>query len=327
LKSILKKADMQDKVLEYLRKKDEYVSGEEMSGHLNVSRQALWKHIQVLKDCGYDIEAVPHLGYCLKSAPDRLFPAELAYRLHTKFIAKKIYYYDALPTTMDVAAELGVKGCPNGTLVVAESQTKGKGRLGREWFSPKYKGIYLSLVLRPELAPNATPLLTLLCAVSICEAIKEATGLEARIKWPNDILIHNKKLGGILTELNAETDRTHFAVVGFGLNINNDKRSLLAGATSLKEQLKDEVNRAGLLKKILLAIEENYLYLEKYGSTVILDKWRAANITLGKRVKVNSHHRVLEGEAIGIDSDGALLLRSDSGLIQKVLSGDVAHCR
>ncbi len=318
---------MQDKVLDYLRKENEYVSGEEMSEHLDVSRQALWKHIQVLKDSGYDIEGVPHLGYRLKSAPDRLFPAEITHHLRTKFIAKKIYYFDSLPTTMDVAAQLGVKGCPNGTLVVAETQTKGKGRLGREWFSPKHKGIYASLVLRPQLPPNATPLLTLVCAVSICEAIKEATALDARIKWPNDILIHNKKLGGILTELNAETDRTHFVVIGFGLNINNDKKSLLAGATSLKEQLKDEINRASLLKKILLIIEENYLYLEKHGSTLILEKWRAANITLGRRVRINSHHRILEGEAIDIDSDGALLLRNDSGLTQKVSSGDVVHCR
>ncbi|MCX5711626.1 MAG: biotin--[acetyl-CoA-carboxylase] ligase [Candidatus Omnitrophica bacterium] len=318
---------MQDKVLEYLRRKTEYVSGEEMSEHLEFSRQALWKHIQALKDAGYDIEAVPHLGYKLRSAPDRLFPAELAYHLHTKFVAKKIYYYESMATTMDAAAELGVKGCPNGTLVVAESQTKGKGRLGREWFSPKHKGIYASLVLRTQLAPNSTPLLTLVSAVGICEAIKEATGLDARIKWPNDILINNKKLGGILTELNAETDQTHFVVVGFGLNINNDRKTLFPGSTSLKEQLKDEVNRAALLRKILLAIEENYLYLEKHGPTLLLDKWRSANITLGRRVKVHSHHRTLEGEAIDIDSDGALLLRNDSGLVQKVLSGDVVHCR
>ena len=318
---------MQDRILDYLRKKDEYVSGEEMSEHLNVSRQALWKHIQALKDSGYDIEGVPHLGYRLKGSPDRLFPAEISHHLHTKFIGKKIYYFDTLPTTMDVASELGVKGCPNGTLVVAEFQTKGKGRLGREWFSPKHKGIYASLILRPELAPNSAPLLTLVCAVSICEAIKEATGLDARIKWPNDILIHNKKLGGILTELNAETDRTNFVVIGFGLNINNDKRSLLAGATSIKEQLRDEASRAGLLKKILLTTEENYLYLADHGPALILEKWRAGNITLGRRVRISSRHRILEGEAIDIDSDGTLLLRSDSGIVQKILSGDVVHCR
>jgi len=228
---------------------------------------------------------------------------------------------------MDVAWQLGIKGSCEGTVVIAESQTKGRGRLGRNWFSPKYKGIYLSLILRPKILPNQMPLLTLMSAVSICEAIREKTGLTCQIKWPNDILIHHKKLGGILTELNAETDLSHFVVIGIGLNVNNDKKTLLAGATSLKEQKKEEVNRLDLLQEILRKIEENYLVFQKKGGKPIIDKWRDWNITLGRRVRVVCQKQHIEGEALDIDIDGGLLIRNDSGLTQKVMAGDVVHCR
>ncbi len=146
---------------------------------------------------------MPHLGYRLESCPDRLFALEIASGLNTKFIAKKIHYFDYLASTMNLAMQLGLEEADNGTLVLAESQTKGRGRLGRSWFSPKYKGIYLSLILRPKISPAASSILTLLSAVSICEAVKKITDLDVQIKWPNDILIHHKKLAGILTEMNA----------------------------------------------------------------------------------------------------------------------------
>ncbi len=318
---------MQNKILDFLKKKPAYISGEDISRHLKVSRQALWKHIQELRDAGYDIVAVPHLGYRLVSSPDRLYPSEIAHGLNTKFMGKKISYFDTVPSTMDVAMQLGMQGFPEGAVVLAESQTKGRGRLGRGWFSPKHKGIYASFILRPRILPNATPILTLLAAVSICEAIKEVAGLEAKIKWPNDMLIHNKKIGGILTELSAEMDVTRFVLIGFGLNVNNDKKALLEGTTSLREQKKEEVGRAILLQEILRRIEDNYLFLQAKGSSVIIDKWRNYGITLGRRVKVSCQSQHLEGEAIDIDSDGGLLLRLDSGLNQKVMSGDVVHCR
>ncbi len=318
---------MREKILDFLKKKQEYISGDLIAGHLKMSRQALWKHIQELKDIGYEIEAVPHLGYKLLLVPDRLFPAEVGRGLNTKFIGKKIHYFDSLSSTMDTAYELGVKAAPEGTLVLAEAQAKGKGRLERSWFSPKYKGIYLSLILRPHLTPNQTPLLTLLSAVSICEAIKTVVGLESHIKWPNDILVNNKKLGGILTELNAEIDLTHFVIIGIGLNINNDKKSLVNGAISLKEQKKENINRIDLLQEILRKIESNYLLFQKNGPMSIIEKWREYNITLAKRVKVYFYKEHIEGYAQDIDIDGALLIRKDSGVIQKVTSGDVVHCR
>jgi len=318
---------MQEKILDLLKKSPEYVSGEEISSHLKISRQALWKHIHALIDAGYDIAAVPHLGYRLVSSPDRLFPSEVTRRLNTRFVGKKIHYFDSVSSTMDDALRLALSGSPEGTAVIAESQTKGRGRLGRDWYSPKYKGVYFSLILRPLIPPNQAPLLTLMSAVSLCEAIKENTGLACQIKWPNDILLHNKKVGGILTELNGETDVSRFMVIGIGINVNNDKRSMLPQSTSLKEIKKQDISRVELLQEIFRRLESNYLAFQKKGSAYITGEWREWNITLGRRVKVTCHKEHIEGEAVDIDADGGLLVRNDPGLIRKVLAGDVTHCR
>jgi len=318
---------MREKILDYLNKKHDYLSGDEISRNLGISRQGLWKHIQELKDSGYEIVAVPHLGYRLESSPDRLFPFEISRNLHTKFIGKKIHYFDYLASTMNLAMQLGMQGAADGELILAEAQTKGRGRLGRSWFSPKYKGIYLSLILRPKLTPAVSPILTLLSAVSICEAVKNVTGLDAQIKWPNDVFIHNKKFAGILTEMNAEVDKVNFVVIGIGLNVNNEKKSLVAQATSLKEQLGHPVSRLALLQELLRRMEGNYFLLEDKGNRVIIDKWRNFSSTLGRHVKVYCQNKHIEGCAVDIDQDGALLVRKDSGIIQKISSGDVIHCR
>lgn len=317
----------QEKILDFLKKKHDYVSGEEISSHLNITRQALWKHIQELRDSGYDIVAVPHLGYKLISSPDRLTSYEVSHGLNTKLIGKKNHYFDTVSSTNDTALQLAMEGSPEGAVVIAESQTKGKGRLGRSWFSPKYKGIYISLILRPKILPNQAALLTLMCAVSICEAIKEKTDLTSQIKWPNDILIHHKKVGGILTELNAETDLSRFLVVGMGLNVNNDKKSIVSGATSLKEQKRQDINRLELLQEVLRKIEANYLAFQGNDGEFVIKKWREWNITIGKRIRVICQNQHIEGQAIDIDNDGGLLIRNDAGLVQKVMAGDVVHCR
>ena len=223
--------------------------------------------------------------------------------------------------------QLGMNEAASGTLVLAESQTKGRGRLGRGWFSPKYKGIYLSLILRPKILPAACPILTLMSAVSICEAVKEAIDLDVQIKWPNDVLIHNKKVAGILTEMNAEVDKVNFVVIGIGLNVNNDKKSLIAQATSLKQEQGQEISRVVLLQELLRRIESNYFLLEDKGAQEIINKWRNFTLTLGTRVKVDYQNKHIEGQATDIDQDGSLLIRKDSGLMQKVSSGDVTACR
>lgn len=310
-----------------MRSKHGYASGEEISQRLKISRQALWKHIQHLKDSGYEIEAVPHLGYRLRGLPDRLFPSEISSSLTTKLLGKKIYYFEQLHSTMDTAAELARKNAPEGTIVVAESQSKGRGRMGRGWSSPKYKGIYFSLILRPKVLPSQTPVFTLLAAVSACEALKEASGLDVQIKWPNDLLLDNKKIGGILTEISAEPDEVHYLIIGIGINVSSDGKSLPACAISLKEKKAALTSRVELLQELLRRLEANYLQLQKKGPRPVIEKWRQLSLTLGRRVKIDTHSRLIEGEASDIDADGALLLRKDSGLTERITSGDVVHCR
>ncbi|MFA4889644.1 MAG: biotin--[acetyl-CoA-carboxylase] ligase [Candidatus Omnitrophota bacterium] len=318
---------MQEKIIDFLKRKQGYVSGEEIAERLKISRQGLWKHIQELKDSGYEISAVPHLGYKLDSSPDRLFAFEVTSDLNTKTIGRKILYFDALGSTMDEAMKQGFGGAASGTLIIAEQQAKGRGRLGRAWASPKYKGIYASLILRPKLPPAQASVLTLLAAVSIVEAVKEACGQELQIKWPNDILCSGEKLGGILTELVASMDEINFVVIGFGINVNNDAKSLVSGATSLYRQQKQNTSRVALLQEILRKVEKNYLALEAKGPEAIIQKWRGHNITLGKRVKVYCQHKAIEGQALDIDADGGLLVRKDSGISEKIMAGDVTHCR
>lgn len=318
---------MEEKIIELLKKKKDYLSGEEISEHLKISRQALWKHIQALKELGYDIAAVPHLGYRLESIPDRLYDFEVMHGLGTKILGKKIIYFDSLSSTMDLAMQLGMQGVAEGTLVIAETQTKGRGRLGRAWHSPKYKGLYFTLILRPKILPSQVSLVTLLSAVSICEAIKSAFGADTQIKWPNDILAHNKKLGGILTELSAEADKINSLNIGVGLNVNNDGKSLISGATSLKELKHAEINRTLLLQEILRKMEANYSTFEKKGSAGVIEKWKEYNITLGRRVKVSYYGEHIEGQAQDIDRDGCLLVRTDSGIIRKIAAGELVHCR
>ncbi|MFA4984639.1 MAG: biotin--[acetyl-CoA-carboxylase] ligase [Candidatus Omnitrophota bacterium] len=318
---------IEEKIIEFLKKKSGYVSGEDLSNHLRISRQALWKHIQNLRELDYDIVAVPHLGYQLLSVPDRMLPFEVTDGLLTRFIGRKLYYFESVSSTMDIAVKLGMDNAPEGSLVVAETQTKGRGRLSRQWHSPKYRGLYFSILLRPRFLLNETPLLTLLSAVSVCEGVKEATGLGCRIKWPNDILLGNKKVGGILTELNAEADEMRFVAIGIGINVNNDKGSLFEGSVSLREHAGEEISRIGLLQKILKSLEDNYLLLESRGGQPIIQKWRAFNTTIGRRIKVVSHHRHSEGIAVDIDKDGSLLLKSESGRTERITAGDVTHCR
>ncbi len=319
---------MEEKIIEILSGKDGYLSGEELSRELKVSRQALWKHIHTLKDLGYDIAAVPHLGYRLVSIPDRLYDFQIYQGLKTKSFGRKILYFDSLSSTMDMASQLALKGLPEGTIVIAETQTKGRGRLGRLWHSPKYKGLYFSLILKPKIPVNKAALITLLAGVSISEAIRESSLIETQIKWPNDIIFNNKKLGGILTEIQAEVDEVNFMIIGIGLNINNDRKTLVEGAVSLKEASgSQELSRALILRNILKEFESNYYHLQQKGPKSMLEKWRHLSVTLGHRVRISSHKEHIEGEAFDVDFDGGLLIRKDSGVTQKVMAGDIILCR
>ena len=314
---------MQERIVQFLKESDGYISGEEISQRLDMSRAAIWKHMQELRAQGYEIVAVPHLGYQLVSCPDKLLNFEILSNLNTKIIGKKIIVMDTVTSTMDEAFRLGLEGSPEGTVICAESQSKGRGRLGRAWTSPKSKGLYFSVILRPNLPLNKLAQLTLMSAVALAEAIEETSDLKPSIKWPNDILLDGQKLAGILTELRAESDQVKFVVVGIGLNVNTADHQLIPGASSLKVAAGRNFNRIHVFQAILRSLEKGYFKLLNHEFALVMGEWKKRSATLKKRVRITDSLGVIEGEAVDLDEDGALLIRKDNGMIVKKSAGDV----
>ena len=308
-------------ILKKLKNDEGYTSGEELASKLKISRQALWKHIGKLTDKGYKIVATPHLGYKLISSPDKFYPWEVQHNLNTRFIGKEVRHEEVIDSTQDLAWQLGLEGAPEGTVVFTETQKKGRGRLERQWISPR-GGIYFSLLLKPHfLSIQEVPQITLLIALGCLRGIKKATGVECSVKWPNDIYLKGKKLGGILCEMNAEADRIHFVAAGIGINVNS--KDLPSQATSLFLNLKKKASRVEIAKRILEEIEVCYRQAQCEGFSNLLKEWSQFCLLWGKRVKVKVFDKRIEGEAAGIDERGYLLLRKDNGLIEKVSAGDV----
>jgi len=268
------------------------------------------------------------MGYNLTKIPNRLIPFELTWNLKTKYIAKKVLSFKKVKSTNDVACELANNGIKEGTIVVSEEQSGGKGRLGRRWVSPAHKGIYMSIILRPNIPPVSSPELTLIGTLAVCGAIRKLTGLSSFIKWPNDVIINNKKVCGILTEMSAEVDKVKFLVIGMGVNVNTSKKQLhLKDATSIMEELGYEESRIELTKLILLRFDELYDTFKRKGFSSILSEIKKFSATLNRRVRVHYLDRFIEGHVQNIDKDGALVIRRDSGFIEKVYSGDIVNIR
>jgi len=308
-------------ILEVLKNDSGYTSGEELAKKLKISRQALWKHISNLSSKGYEIVAVPHQGYKLVSIPDKFYPEEIKYKLETKFVASQVYYYPTLDSTQTLAWKLGLEGAPEGVVVFAEAQKKGRGRMQRRWISPS-GGIYFSLILKPEFLLLAdVPQISLLIALACIKGIKKATGIDCQVKWPNDIILGGKKLGGILCEINAETDQIHFVVVGIGINVNS--RDLPPEATSLLLNTKSNFLRLDIAKEILREIENCYLEAQQNNFSSLLSEWSQVCVLWGKRVKVKVANKTIEGEALNIDEKGYLVLRTDQGTLAKISAGDI----
>ncbi|MCP4652190.1 MAG: biotin--[acetyl-CoA-carboxylase] ligase [Candidatus Omnitrophica bacterium] len=308
-------------ILEELKKSDSHVSGEWLAQKFNITRQGLWKHIDKLIRRGYEIIAVPHLGYKLVSVPDKLYPREIQYKLNTKVIGKEIHYYEIIGSTQDCAWQLGLANSDEGALVVSEAQTKGRGRMQRAWISSK-GGIYMSLLLRPQfLHLYDASKITLLISLGCVYGIKKATGIDCQLKWPNDIFIEEKKVAGILCEINAETDKINFIVAGIGVNVNT--RDLPKEATSLFLHTANKHNRVAIVKAIIEEIENCYKKAKKEGFDEILKEWSQLCFIWKRQIKVRISNRQVTGEAIGIDESGFLLLRKSTGLIEKIPSGDI----
>ncbi|MDP3804615.1 MAG: biotin--[acetyl-CoA-carboxylase] ligase [Candidatus Omnitrophota bacterium] len=324
---------LDEKILNVLRNnRDTYVSGEDLTKLADVSRTAIWKHIEKLRAEGYDIEASPHLGYRLVDIPDSLISSEVRWKLNTRILGKAVLSYKKVDSTNDIAYSLAEKGAKEGTVILADEQTKGRGRLGRSWASPSRAGIYLSCILRPKIAPSEIPRITLLAAVALAKAIRGLTGLSATIKWPNDILINDKKVSGILTEMKAEQDKVDFIILGIGVNVNTPPKNLPKGASSIKEEMmkdnrQEAVSRVELTQRILENLEENYTRLKREGFEPIIDEWKDLSTMLGSRVKVVLQNRTFEGQARDLDGDGSLIVRRDSGIMEKVSSGDIIMVR
>ncbi|HSD21990.1 MAG TPA: biotin--[acetyl-CoA-carboxylase] ligase [Anaeromyxobacter sp.] len=308
---------------------DEFVSGEAISGKLGLTRAAVWKHVNALRAAGYRIEAVPARGYRLAEVPDRLTALELRPLLNTHDLGRELHCYEELGSTNDRAKELAEEGAEHGEIVVAEAQTAGRGRRGREWVSPPRKNLYFSVILRPELPPSRAAELTLVASIAVCDAARQA-GVDAGIKWPNDLLASGKKLAGILTELATEPDRVHWVVVGVGVNVNSRPEDfpeeLRDQATSLLIERRSPAPRALFAAACFTALEE---WLDRHaeeGFGVIREAWRERSVTLGREVAVTTEGREIVGVAEDLDAHGALLVRGRAGL-ERILAGDVTLLR
>lgn len=321
----MKEFEVKKRIITFFKKKKEsFVSGEEISNSLGFSRASVWKYITKLREEGYDIEAVPHLGYKLKRSPDKLYGYEVSAGLSTKIIGQgDIYHFDAIDSTNDKAYELAEEGALEGTVVIAETQTKGKGRMGRKWVSPRSGGIYASIILRPDLETDELPAITLITATAIINTIKKTAGIEAGMKWPNDILVGDKKISGILTEIKAQPDIVDFLILGIGVNVNTSKGKLPPEGTSIKVETGEEVSRMELVQSMLLEIEEVYSKFKKKGFSSLRKECKKLSSVLGKKVKIEEHHRKIEGVAFDIDEKGALIIKDEEGKFQRVFSGDV----
>jgi len=315
-------------ILKFLREK-EYVSGEILAQKFGISRVAVWKQIQKLKDMGYKIISNQNLGYCLVSRPDLLFPQEIQRGLSTNYIGKEIYYFPELKSTNIIAKEKALhraEGINEGTLIIAERQTAGKGRLGRKWFSPE-RGIWLSIILYPQLSPSYISRITLMTAVAAVKAIDICTQIKSQIKWPNDILINEKKVCGILTEMSAELDIINWVVVGIGINANIDHRDfpedIQENTISLKEVSGKEILQVNLVQVFLQEFEKYYEILKRKEFSSILKEWKLYSHTLGRKIRVDMGERIITGEAVDINEEGALVLKKEDGELVEIISGTI----
>ena len=306
---------------------DDFLSGQHLADLIGCSRTAVWKHIEELRKEGFELDAVRNKGYRILKTPEKITADEIRFGLTTKFMGRNIHYEESVESTQKIAHRFASEDAPEGTVIIAEEQLSGRGRMARKWHSPKYTGIWMSMILRPNIPLSKAPQLTLLTAVAIVQAFEEMTDLIPEIKWPNDILINGKKVTGILTELQAEADRIHSIIIGVGINVNQKKDDfpleLQEIASSLYIEKKETVSRAELIRSIFMHFEKLYtLYLQK-GFLPIKLLWEGYACSIGKYIKARTLTNTIEGKAIGITDDGVLKLEDQSGCIHHIYSADI----
>jgi len=316
-----------DKVFDTLRaNRDQWVSGEALSSGLGLSRAAVWKHVRGLRQAGYVIESAPRKGYRLRGAPPLLLPTEIRGGLETSVWGQReIVHAFEIDSTNARARSLVAQGAPEGTVVVAEYQTGGRGRLGRSWYSPPGQGIYLSLIIRPGLSLQEAPKLNMLLAVAAAEAVAERSGLPVGIKWPNDLVVNHRKAGGLLIEIGADMDAVEYAVAGLGLNVLTAgfPGSLDHTATSIFRESGRSISRAGLLRGLLRRLETVYDHQRTFGFEKIRRRYIELTGLVGQSLRVEVSGRTITGRVQRIDEFGALVVEDDQGRASRVVSGDI----
>lgn len=319
---------MRNTIVEILKNAGEnFVSGESIAGELGISRTAVWKHIQKLRENGYEILSRERYGYKLKDAPDLLLPSEIQIGLDTEIIGKEMHYYPSVDSTNRVAKALAYHGASDGTIVVAEEQEHGKGRLERSFYSPRGTGIWFSVIMRPKFLPHDAPKCTLMAAVAVAEAMNRFN-LKAEIKWPNDIMFDGRKLVGILTEITGEMGKITYIVIGVGINVNISRdefpEELRPIAASLSEMTGDEIFRVEFFRALLEEFDKFYREVNESGFGEIFKQWKKYNITLGKNIRViSTGGEIFNGKAVDLNTDGALIVATETGL-RTVYAGDVS---
>jgi BirA family transcriptional regulator, biotin operon repressor / biotin---[acetyl-CoA-carboxylase] ligase len=315
-------------VLHLLKEKQgNFVSGTSLASRLNMSRTSVWKHIQNLRSLGYDIISHPKEGYRLREIPDLLIPEEIVPHLATSWLARAYHHYRQIGSTNDEALLLAAQGAEHGTVVVAEEQTKGRGRLQRSWFSPAGCGIYLSMILRNPLPLQEAPQSPMVAALALVKVLDEDYGLPASIKWPNDVLVAGKKLSGILADMQSDQDYTRFIVIGMGINVNHTESDLAEPfrypATSLAIELGAPVKRQELLLKLIHRFERAFERFLDDGFGAMLPEFEKASAILGKELRIQSGKEEISGKALGFTPEGALRLLKEDGKVEVVWVGDV----
>lgn len=323
------KTDKSD-ILALLRDSQDYVSGQQLCDQFGVSRTAVWKAINQLKEEGYRIEAVSRKGYRLLESPDVLSRSEVLSRLETKWAGQRLFYLEETGSTNIDAKRYAEEGEPHGTTVVAEKQNAGRGRRGRYWESPPGSAIYMTIMLKPDFAPDKASMLTLVMALSVAEAITETTGLQAGIKWPNDVVVNKKKVCGILTELNVETDYIQYVVIGVGINVNNGApeefpEEIREMATSLRIEAGTCFSRAELLKRVLERFEQNYdTFVTTLDLRLLIEAYSRHLLNLNAEVNVLDPKGSYTGIARGISTTGELLVEKEDGGMKTIYAGEVS---
>jgi len=309
----------------FLQSNHQFISGEELSKQLHISRTAVWKQIEELKKEGYRFEAVRKKGYRLLNQPDDIHPDQIHPGLNTKWLGKKIVFLKETISTQQNAHDLAKNGAEHGTVVLTDQQTKGRGRLGRTWFSEKGKGIWMSLILRPTFTYQQAPTITLITSLALVESLNQLYGIEAQIKWPNDIYINGRKSAGILTEMHGEQDRIHYLIIGIGINTHhmNYPQDIENKAISIAEVIDKEPKRAALIQRFLEKFEEEYGAFETLGFDPFYERYNRQLYGKGKTIVVSQLNGQDKGYIEGIDRNGYLMIKKGDGQIKKVTSGDI----